>query len=101
MGAANEVKGWNTYDSPALITIQKQEGRHLGILFKANNYQMLFIGSLSADGQQLEMVNSIGAFTFSVLDDKISGCGVARSSGTFDRWLNNYHASCNEWVAVK
>ena len=93
--------GWNTYNSSALITIQRQQGQHLDIIFKTDSYQMSFIGTLSFDGKQLMMVNSNAAHLFSVSGNKISGCGVARGSGTFKNWLNNYHASCNEWVAVK
>jgi hypothetical protein len=99
---SNSIKdrGWNAYDSSALITIQRQKGQHLEILFKTDVYQMLFIATLSFDGKQLMMVNNNAAHLFSVAGNKISGCGVARGNGTFKNWLNNYHASCNEWVAV-
>jgi len=93
--------GWNTYNSSALVTIQRQQGQHLDILFKTDTYQMSFIGTLSFDGKQLMIVNNNAAHLFSVSGNKISGCGVARGSGSFKNWLNNYHASCNEWVAVK
>jgi len=93
--------GWNAYESSALITIQRQEGRHLEILFKTDKYQMPFIGTLSADGKYLMMVNNNAAHLFSVTGNKIAGCGVARGGGSFENWLNNYHASCNEWVAVQ
>jgi len=97
----DKESGWNAYESSALITIQRQEGQHLEILFKTQTYQMSFIGTLSFDGKQLMMVNNNAAHLFSVVGNTISGCGVARGSGIFENWLGNYHASCNEWVVVQ
>lgn len=53
VGEAKQVKGWNTYDSPATLTILKQEGRHLDLEFKNPKYQINEVGTLSADGKQI------------------------------------------------
>jgi hypothetical protein len=102
VGQAKEVKGWNAYDSVAVITLQRQTGRHLELLMQAGKFQNTFVGTLSSDGKQLQMVSNNAAYLLSIVGEKISGCGVARGiDQTFSHWLNSYVAFCYEFTAIK
>lgn len=102
VGKDKEVEGWNAYDSVAVITVQRQTGRHLELLMQAGKFQNTFVGTLSSDGKQLQMVSNNAAYLLSIAGEKISGCGVARGiDQTFSHWLNSYVAFCYEFTAVK
>ena len=57
VGETSQVKGWNKYDSPATLTILKQVGRHLDLEFKNPKYQINEVGTLSADGKQIQITS--------------------------------------------
>ena len=57
VGETNEVKGWNKYDSPATLTVMKQEGRHLELQFKNPQYQINEVATLSVDGKQIHIAS--------------------------------------------
>ena len=102
VGQEKEVKGWNAYESVAVITVQRQTGRHLELLMQAGKFQNTFVGTLSSDGRQLQMVSNNAAYLLSIVGEKISGCGIARGiDKTFNHWLNNHVAFCYEFTAVK
>jgi hypothetical protein len=99
VGEANQVKGWNVYGGPATITILKQEGRHLDIQFKNPKYQINQVGTLSADGKQIQITSKEATGLFTIEGNKISGCGVSQGTdGLFDHWLGSYSAWCDEYT---
>tara|TARA_B110000503_G_C7145696_1_gene412837 strand:- start:954 stop:2285 length:1332 start_codon:yes stop_codon:yes gene_type:complete len=99
VGEANEVKGWNKYDGPATLTILKQEGRHLELEFKNPKYQINEVGTLSADGKQIQIASKEASGLFTISGDKITGCGNSRgTNGLFGHWLGSYSVWCNEYT---
>ena len=99
VGEAKQVKGWNTYDSPATLTILKQEGRHLDLEFKNPKYQINEVGTLSADGKQIQITSKEATGLFTISGDKITGCGTSRgTNGLFGHWLGSYSAWCDEYT---
>ena len=99
VGEANQVKGWNKYDSPATLTILKQEGRHLDLEFKNAKYQINEVGTLSADGKQIQIASKEATGLFTISGDKITGCGSSRgTNGLFGHWLGSYSAWCDEYT---
>lgn len=99
VGEANQVKGWNKYDSPATLTILKQEGRHLDLEFKNPKYQINEVGTLSADGKQIQITSKEASGLFTIEGDKITGCGTSQgTNGLFGHWLGSYSAWCDEYT---
>ena len=99
VGEAKQVKGWNTYDSPATLTILKQEGRHLDLEFKNPKYQINEVGTLSADGKQIQITSKEASGLFTISGDKITGCGSSRgTNGLFGHWFGSYSAWCDEYT---
>jgi len=100
VGEANQVKGWNKYDSSATLTILKQEGRHLELQFKSPRYQINEVGTVSADGKQIQITSKESTGLFTIEGDKITGCGSSRgTNGLFGHWLGSYSAWCHEYTA--
>ena len=99
VGEASQVKGWNIYDSPATLTILKQKGRHLELQFKNPKYQINEVGTLSADGKQIQITSKEATGLFTISGDKITGCGSSRgTNGLFGHWLGSYSAWCDEYT---
>lgn len=99
VGETSQVKGWNKYDSPATLTILKQVGRHLDLEFKSPKYQINEVGTLSADGKQIQITSKEATGLFTISGDKITGCGSSRgTNGLFGHWLGSYSAWCDEYT---
>lgn len=100
-GAPNEgVMPFNAFDIPATITILKQEGRHLVLLYRSANYESRYVGTLSMDGKQIQIAYQQGSGSYSLEGNKLSGCGSGRGGkGTFKDWLNSYSTWCEEFIA--
>lgn len=99
--ADKSAKGWNIYDIPSTLTIFRQEGRHVEMLNKNSRGELVWVGTLSADGKQMAVANKGGQLLFTVSQNTISGCGTVRGrDGNFDHWLNHYSAICFEFTAT-
>ena len=99
VGEANQVKGWNKYDGPATMTILKQDGRHLEMQFKNPKYQINQVGTLSADGKQIQITSKEASGLFTIEGDKITGCGTSQgTNGLFGHWLGSYSTWCDEYT---
>ena len=99
VGQDKEVKGWNVYDGPASITVLRQEGRHLELQFKNPKFQINEVGTLSADGKQIQIASQEASGLFTIDGNKITGCGSsAGTNGLFGHWLNSYSAWCDEYT---
>ena len=99
VGEAKQVKGWNTYDSPASLTVIRQEGRHLELQFKNPKYQINEVATLSADGKQIQIASKEATGLFTIEGDKITGCGTSQgTNGLFGHWLGSYSAWCDEYT---
>jgi len=99
VGKDKEVKGWNVYDGPASITILRQEGRHLELQFKNPKFQINEVGTLSADGKQIQIASKEASGLFTIDGNKITGCGSsAGTNGSFSHWLGSYSAWCDEYT---
>ena len=101
VGEAKQVKGWNTYDSPASLTVIRQEGRHLELQFKNPKYQINEVATLSADGKQIQIASKEATGLFTIEGDKITGCGTSQgTNGLFGHWLGSYSAWCDEYLSL-
>lgn len=99
VGEAGQVKGWNTYDSAATITVLRQEGRHLELQFKNPKYLINEIGTLSADGKHIQIASKEASGFFTIEGDKLAGCGTSRgTNGLFGHWFGSYSAWCDEYT---
>jgi hypothetical protein len=101
VGADKSAKGWNIYNNPSTLTITRQEGRHVEMVNKNSRGELVWVGTLSADGKQIAVAAKAAQMLFTVSKNTISGCGTVRGrDGTFDHWLNNYSAICFEFIAA-
>jgi hypothetical protein len=100
-GASKDgVMPFNSFDIAATITIIKQEGRHLELLYRSANYESRYVGTLSMDGKQIQIAYQQGSGTYTLESNKLSGCGSGRGGkGTFKDWLNSYSTWCEEFIA--
>lgn len=103
IGAANPPTDWNAFQEARTLHILKQQGRHLEmVLISPRGYRQVMVGTLSADGKLLQVVDSTRDFSLSVNSDKLSGCGSVRGiGGTFENFSKNYSATCWDFTAVK
>lgn len=101
--AGNPATSWNAYHEMRTLQIVRQQGRHLEIaLTSPRGYRRLMLGTLSADGRQLRIVDSTRDFSLTIDGDRMSGCGSVRGGdGTYDHFVANYAAICWEFTAVK
>ena len=61
------IPGWNTYEETRTLTITRQEGRHLEVVMKSSRgHDYWWIGTLSADGKQIQVATRGGAFLFTL-----------------------------------
>ena len=98
----DSVRPFNSFDIPATITILKQDGRHLEFLYRSTNYESRYIGTLSADGKQIQIAYQQGSGSYTLEGDKLSGCGSGRGGkGQFKDWLNTYSTWCEEFTATR
>jgi len=94
------VMPFNAFDIAATITIIKQEGRHLELLYRSANYESRYVGTLSMDGKQIQIAYQQGSGAYTLEGNKLSGCGSGRGGkGTFKDWLNSYSTWCEEFIA--
>lgn len=102
-GTANPPTTWNTLQENCTAQILKQQGRHVElVLTSPRGYRRMMIGTLSADGKQLQIVDGTRDMTVAVERDKMSGCGSVRGGdGSFEHFTNNYAAVCWDFTAVK
>ena len=99
VGETGQVKGWNTYDSAASLTVLRQEGRHLELQFKNPKYQINEVGTLSADGKHIQIASKEASGFFTIEGDKMTGCGSSRgTNGLFGHWFGSYSAWCDEFT---
>ncbi len=103
IGAANPPTDWNAFQEARTLNILKQQGRHLEMaLISPRGYRQVMVGTLSADGKLLQVVDSTRDLSLSVNGDKLSGCGSVRGiGGTFEHFSKNYSATCWDFTAVK
>ena len=102
VGEADAAKDWNTYDDPRTMTILRQEGQHLELVLKGAKHEIKWIGTLSKDGKQLQVVGKGAHVVFNVSGESLSGCGTSRGiNGTFTHWFGEYTSMCFDFVAVK
>lgn len=94
---------WNAYEETRTLQIIRQQGRHLELaLTSPRGYRRLMLGTLSADGRQLQIVDSTRDFSMTIAGDTMSGCGSVRGGdGTFDHFITNHAAICWDFTAVK
>ena len=72
------------------------------VLISPRGYRQVMVGTLSADGKLLQVVDSTRDFSLSVNGDKLSGCGSIHGiGGTFENFSKNYSATCWDFTAVK
>ena len=65
-----------------------------------NEYK--YVGTLSADGKQIEIETKGFQASLTVSANTMTGCGSGRGSdGTFASWKEKYTASCYEFTAVQ
>jgi hypothetical protein len=87
--------------TPATYEVLKQDGRSVLLLFKSAIYQGKVIGTISADGKQLQIVYANGSGAYTVTDKIMSGCGVSRNpESTLKDGVAPYSAWCNDFVAL-
>jgi hypothetical protein len=91
-----------THNVPATVTIIKQEGPHVEFIYKNANYQASEIGTISADGKMMQVAYQGGSGSYSIIGNKLVGCGSGRvREGVFSQWINSYYAWCDEMTATK
>lgn len=91
-----------THNVPATVTIIKQEGPHVEFIYKNANYQASEIGTISADGKMMQVAYQGGSGSYSIIGNKLVGCGSGRvREGVFSQWINSYYAWCDEMTASK
>ncbi|CAN1549924.1 hypothetical protein MCEZE4_02163 [Burkholderiaceae bacterium] len=96
------VMPFNSFDISATITLLKQDGRHLEFLYRSTNYESRYIGTLSADGKQIQIAYQQGSGSYTLNGDTLSGCGSGRGGkGYFKDWLNTYATWCEEFTATR
>ena len=55
---------------------------------------------LSADGKQIQVISQHTSGLWTISGEKMTGCATGRGmNGAFDHWLNEYSASCYEFIA--
>ena len=103
VGKEGAAKGWNTLAEPRELIIIKQVGRHIEAIFKSTRSEAKFVGTISLDGKQLQLVSPVASINLAIIGNKeLSGCGSARGGkGDFDHSMKNYAAICWDLKADK
>jgi len=102
IGRANPPTGFNAFQEARTLEILSQHGRHLQMaLISPRGYRQVMVGTLSADGKTLQVVDSTRELSLFVNGDQLSGCGSVRGiGGTFENFFKNYSATCWDFSAV-
>jgi hypothetical protein len=88
---------FNSYDEARTLVIEKQDGRHLRLLYKTANNSFPLIGTISSDGKQIAIANNYTSAIWNIDSDSLMGCGLARggkATPTFDDWKDSYASFC-------
>lgn len=92
---------FNTFEVPGTLEVIQQKGRHLDLIFQSAYGKTQYIGTISADGKQIQLVSFHSSALFHLENNKIHGCGHSRgSNGTFEHWSGNHSAWCSEFTAL-
>ena len=101
-GKTSHTKGWSSMDAPATLSILRQEGRHLELLFKTGNYESIDIGTISEDGKQIQISFKTGAGIYNITENKITGCGFSRDTdGASNAGSDRYSSWCDSFTPIK
>ena len=103
VGAEKHVPGWNADEQPRTLRITRQEGRHLeAVVQSPGGHEHWVIGTLSADGKQIQAATEGGVYMFTLSGDTMSGSGSGRGTdGGFDHWLRDCLTAWYDFKAVK
>ena len=94
---AEAAKGWKTFtENNWTLTILKQEGRHILAQMTSSRSEVVWIGTLSADGKLLQVATAGASFALQIAGDKMSGCGSGKTSDA-----KAFNAVCFEMAAMK
>lgn len=102
-GQSQTPPSWNSYQEARTLQVLRQQGRHLELALISPRGNRAFLnGTLSADGRQLQVVDSIRSITLARQGNQLSGCGAVRGSdGTFDHYFKSYASVCWEFSATQ
>jgi hypothetical protein len=93
---------WNFYEGKRALTIVRQQGRHLELLYKSPKYEEKMIGTIFDGGKKIQVTSKDSSSLWTIENNKIEGCGTGRGGqGTFENWLNNIDVFCVDFTAVK
>jgi hypothetical protein len=102
VGDANAATEWNALDEARTLTIVRQEGQHLELVLKGPKYEKKWIGTISKNGQNLQIATKGDHILLNISGKTLSGCGTGRgSNGSFEHWVSHYAAICFDFTAVK
>lgn len=94
-------KGWNHFQAPATLKVLRQEGRHLELEFRTGDFVSTDLGTISADGKQIQITFKTGSGVYNLSENKIAGCGSSRGAdGLLNTWFNSYASWCDEFTVA-